>query len=137
MRRRIPQQQPVREEKVQEQLCNWIKIQYPKAIFTCDLSSGMRLTIGQAVKATKMRSSRALPDITAYEPRGKYFGLVLELKRKGTVIFKRDGALVADHHIREQHAMLERLRLLGYYAEFAIGIEDAMKQFNDYMNLKK
>lgn len=136
MRRKPRQLQSVKEEKIQEQFCEWIKIQYPNVIFSCDLSSGMKLTIGQAVKAKKMRSSRALPDFTASEPKGKYHGFHLELKRSGTVIFKKDGTLVADEHIREQHALLERLRIKGYYAEFAIGIEDAMKQFNNYMNQK-
>ena len=130
-------QTAVREEKIQEQFCQWIKIQYPKVIFSCDLSSGMKLTIGQSVKATKMRSSRGLPDFTAYEPKDKYCGFVLELKRKGVTIFKQDGNLVSDKHIQEQYVILQRLQVKGYYAEFAIGIEDAMNQFNKYMSLQK
>ena len=97
----------------------------------------MKLTIGQSVKATKMRSSRGLPDFTAYEPKDKYCGFVLELKRKGVTIFKQDGNLVSDKHIQEQYVILQRLQVKGYYAEFAIGIEDEMNQFNKYMTKQK
>lgn len=62
-----------------------------------------------------------------------YYGLFIELKREGTRIFKKDGTLVSDSHIREQYDMLEQLRKRGYAAEFAIGFEGAKKLIDDYM----
>lgn len=129
-------QTAVREEKIQEQICEWMKRQYPKVIFTCDLSSGMRLTIGQAVKATKMRSSRGLPDLMIFASRGQHKGLCLELKRKDIRIFKADGQMVSDPHIREQAAILERLKAEGYAALFSCGFENTVKIINEYLSHK-
>lgn len=136
MRRKQQQERIVREEKIQEQICNWMKIQYPRVIFTCDLSSGMRLTIGQAVKATKMRSSRGLPDLMIFEPRGPYSGMMLELKRKDKRVYKQDGQLIADPHVREQAEILKRLQVNGYCAMFACGFEQAAQFINRYLAIQ-
>jgi hypothetical protein len=63
----------------------------------------------------------------------KYAGLFIELKREGTRIFKKDGKLVADEHIREQYDMLHDLRARGYAADFACGFDEAKKLIDDYM----
>lgn len=127
----------VKEERMQIQVCNFLKRGYPHVIFTCDLSSGMKLTIGQAVKASKMRSGSGLPDLMIFEARGKYFGLMLELKRQGTNVFKKDGTIKSDQHLQKQNAILERLREKGYKAEFVEGIEDTVTEINYYMSLPK
>lgn len=58
-------------------------------------------------------------------------GMFLELKREGTRILKKDGKLVADQHIREQHALLVELERRGYAARFAVGFDQA-KQIIDW-----
>ena len=63
----------------------------------------------------------------------KKAGLMIELKKEGTRIFKKDGTLVADEHIREQFDMLEDLRRRGYAAEFGIGFENTKKIIDDYL----
>jgi hypothetical protein len=52
-----------KEEKVQIQICKYLHKFYPNVIFTCDLSSGMKLPIHIAAKNKQMRSSRGLPDL--------------------------------------------------------------------------
>ena len=68
------------EENLQIAVCNYLRAQYPKVLFNSDLS-GIKLTMGQAVKAKKLRSSKGFPDLVIYEPRGNYHALFLELKR--------------------------------------------------------
>lgn len=63
----------------------------------------------------------------------KYAGLMIELKRPGTRIYKKDGTLVADQHIREQFDVLEQLRKRGYVAEFACGFDEAKKIIDGYL----
>ena len=63
----------------------------------------------------------------------KHAGLMIELKKEGTRIFKKDGKLVSDEHIREQFDMLMDLRQRGYAAEFACGFDEAKKLIDDYM----
>lgn len=128
------------EENVQIEVCNYLRAKYPDVIFQCDLASGMKLPIHIAARHKKMRSSRGMPDLFIAKQKS-YFGgftriesgLFIELKRSGVKIFKKDGELVADEHIREQAAILERLRSNGYKAEFACGFEEAVKIIDEYL----
>ena len=63
----------------------------------------------------------------------KYAGLMIELKKAGTRIYRKDGRLVSDAHIREQFDMLEQLRQRGYKAEFACGFDEAKKIIDEYL----
>lgn len=125
-----------KEDKIQSQICKWLKMAYPQVIFTCDLSSGMKLTIGQAVKASTMRSSRGLPDLMIFEPKGPYKGAMIELKRKGVILYNRNGTTRSDKHLHEQNAILDRLKNKGYYAVFSCGFEETIRIINNYMALK-
>jgi hypothetical protein len=124
-----------REESIQLAVCTYLKLQYPDVIFTCDLSSGMKLTIGQSVKSAKMRSSRGLPDIMILEPRGegefRYCGLMIELKTEKAA--NKNGTVKQTDHTREQQEVLTRLEKKGYMAKFAIGFEQAKSIIDFYM----
>jgi hypothetical protein len=126
-----------KEEQIQIAVCNYLKLFYPDVIFTCDLSSGMKLTIGQSVKSAKMRSSRGLPDIMILEPRGegefRYCGLMIELKSEKAG--NKNGTVKATDHTREQAAILERLEKKGYMAKFAIGFAEAKNIIDFYLAL--
>ena len=140
------------ELELQAQVADYIRLRYPSVIFHSDFGSGIKLTMGQAIKQKRLNGGRrAWPDMFLAEPMARkidlskdspfdkatklvmYAGLFIELKREGTRIFKKDGKLVADEHIREQFDMLHDLRARGYAAEFAIGFEGAKKLIDDYM----
>lgn len=131
------------ELELQAQVADYIRLQYPNVIFHSDFGSGIKLTMGQAIKQKRLNGGRrAWPDIFIAETvvverkEGAYevlSGLFVELKREGTRIFKKDGKLVADEHIREQFDMLHDLRARGYAAEFACGFDEAKKLIDDYM----
>ena len=122
----------MKEENLQIAVSKYIRLKYPQVIFTSE-SSGLKLTIGQAVKAKKMRSERGLPDMIILEPKGKYCGLCLELKREDTTVFLKDGSISKSKHIQEQAAVLRALNDKGYYATFAVGIDEAMRVVDRYM----
>lgn len=124
-----------KEESIQLAVCTYLKLQYPDVIFTCDLSSGMKLTIGQAVKAAKMRSGRGLPDIMILEPRGegefRYSGLMIELKSEKAG--NKNGTVKQTDHVREQAEVLKALEKRGYMAKFAIGFSEAKSIIDFYL----
>lgn len=126
-----------REESIQIAVCAYLKNFYPDVIFTCDLSSGMKLTIGQSVKSAKMRSSRGLPDIMILEPRGegefRYCGLMIELKSEKAG--NKNGTVKQTDHVREQQEILNRLEKKGYMAKFAIGFSEAKSIIDFYLAL--
>ena len=138
-----------KEENVQMKVCEYLKDEYPDVIFTCDLSSGMKLPIHIAAKNKEMRSSRALPDLTIYELSKEYSsptkgpnpvryiktysGLVIEIKSEDTIIYKKDGTIRKNEHLEEQNEILRRLTEKGYKAVFGIGFEACKKIIDDYL----
>ena len=137
----------MREIDLQAQVADYLRLQYPDVIFHSDFGSGIKLTMGQAIKQKRMNGGRrSWPDMFVAKAKlmqtkdGMPFikhGLFLELKKDGVRILKRDGSYVADEHIREQAKMLESLEREGYEARFAVGLDQAKQIIDDYIGRKK
>ena len=135
------------ELELQTQVADYLRLQYPDVIFHSDFGSGIKLTMGQAVKQKRLNGGRrAWPDMFIAHPMisktkdGMPFawhGLFIELKKDGTRILKRDGSYIADEHIREQAKMLNALQRRGYQAYFAVGFSNAKEIIDDYLGRKK
>ncbi len=136
----------MKEETLQQQVADYLRLQYPKVIFHSDFGSGTKLTMGQAVRQKRLNGGkRAWPDMFIAEPIEvdfgqpswrRYAGLFIELKREKTRIWKKNGEFASDH-IREQYMMLEHLRERGYQAKFAVGFDEAKKIIDDYLGGKQ
>lgn len=133
-----------KEARIQVEVCEYIKKNYPDVIFQCDLASGMNLGKHIGGMNTRLRSSRGLPDLFIAHNKVKlkslgadkyenYNGLFLELKRDGKSPYLKSGKLSSNEHVQEQAAILERLRNQGYKAEFAVGYEEAVKIIDEYL----
>ncbi len=122
-----------KEETLQLQICRYLKIQYPNVIFMSD-ASGIRLTMGQAVKAKAMRSSKGQPDLFIAEPRGDYKGLFIELKKDGEdIAWALESSAKRYAHIKEQHSLLNELAKRDYQAVFGVGFEATKKIIDQYL----
>lgn len=143
------------ELELQAQVADYLRLQYPGVLFHSDFGSGIKLTMGQAIKQKRLQGGRrSWPDMFIAEPKNvkaeckvitdgdvieeahfleQKYGLFIELKKEGTRIFKKDGTLVSDAHICEQFDMLEQLRRRGYMAEFACGFDEAKKLIDEYL----
>ena len=122
------------EQDLHAMVCQYIRTQYTNVIFNSDMA-GVKLTIGQAKRSAKLRSSKGFPDIVIYEPRGGFHGLFLELKRDGVRIYNRYGE-PATEHIKEQHKILCKLDSLNYAAYFACGFDQAKQIIDEYLSEK-
>lgn len=123
-----------REESIQIRVVRYLAEAYPEVLFRADVAAGSFQSIGMAMKMKRLGgNSASWPDMFIAHPAKGYHGLFLELKREGATIFKKNGELVANEHVREQAATLEKLRGRGYAAEFAVGFEAAKKQIDDYL----
>lgn len=120
-----------KEESIQIQVCQYLAWQYPKLLWVCDFAAGIKMTIGQAVKAKKLRSCKGLPDIMIFKPNKIYHGLFLELKT--VTPYKKDGTLKSDEHLRTQKDVHRRLLYQGYYAMFVVGFDEAKELIDDYL----
>lgn len=130
-----------REHQLYQQIAEFMRYQYPDAIYRFDLAADLKLTMGQAAKHKALHPKRGYPDLFIAEPRlfeGKlYAGLFLELKADGNTPFKKDGGLKAGQHLQEQQEMLEQLRGRGYKAEFSIGFESTIDTIKRYLDERR
>lgn len=124
------------EQELQIAVCDYLKLQYPKAIFFSE-PSGLRVTMGQAMVLKRMRSFGKLPDLFIAYPNGKYHGMFIELKTTKTSPFLKDGSHSTNPHIQEQLKTLKTLYELGYAAVFGVGFDDTRKKIDDYFALQK
>lgn len=122
-----------KEEKMHQSVCHYLGYQYPGIVFISE-ASGIRVGKGMAIKLKKIRSNDTLPDLYILEPRGKYHGLVLELKTEEAHIYKKDGTLRSNEHVEAQNKTLKKLRDKGYYAVFAVGLDQAIEIIDNYMD---
>ncbi len=122
----------MKEESIQIQVCTYLKWQYPEVLFVCDFAAGIKLNMGQAVKASKMRSCKGLPDIMIFKPRREHLGLFIELKNKTP--FKKNRELKKDAHLEQQQSVIDRLNSEGYFATFSTGFDETKRLIDYYMS---
>lgn len=120
-----------KEYAIQCNIADYLRYQYPFAVFRSDLS-GIRLTMGQAVKAKRLQSSRAFPDMFILIARKGYHGMLGEIKVDRDEVYTKKHLLRQDEHIREQAEMIERLCKNGFFADFWLGFDDAKEKIDWY-----
>lgn len=121
------------EEALAFQLAQFMQYQHPDLIYHFDYGSGLRMSMGQAIKQKRL-NRRAFPDFfLAHPSKGKH-GLFLELKKAGTPVVLKDGTLTKNVHIREQAVVLRDLQKAGYEAQFAIGLNHAITLVEKYLD---
>lgn len=104
---------------------------YPELALLNGSLNGVRLTIGQAVKAKKQGMKRGFPDIQLPVTRGGYHGLFIELKikpyrnHKNKVIYPK----ISD----EQKWWIKELTRQGYRAVVCKGFDAAMIEILNYL----
>lgn len=147
------------EAELQQNVADYLRLEYPDVLFHSDYGSGVKLTKGQAVKQKRQNGGRrGWPDIFIAEPREAMFphrpgaiktpimiqhGLFLEFKKEGETLYpgqrakKRfksiDGKEYKSEHLMEQADICHQLRKAGYAAEFAIGFDEAKKTIDSYL----
>lgn len=122
------------EEGEQIALCDYIKLQYPNVVFTSD-HSGLRVTKGLQQKIKRLKSANGIPDLLILEARGGYCGLLIEMKATGVTVFRKNGMLRNDEHLRTQYKMLMELSGKGYFSGFCEGFDKAKEVVDWYMGL--
>lgn len=114
------------EAEEQERLFRWAEIQKYNdsriGLLKSDLS-GVRLSIGQAVKAKKQGMKKGYPDIFLPVSSKGFHGLFIELKRE-------KGGILSD----EQKTWLKQLVNQGYLAIVCKGSDEAINAIIDYLS---
>lgn len=109
----------------QKMLFEWAKVienKYPELKLLNASLNGVRLSIGQAMKAKRAGMKKGYPDIFLPVARGKYHGLFIELKIKG------------GYPTKEQKWWIDKLNKEGYKACVCYGFEEAKNVILNYLN---
>lgn len=109
------------EESHQLALCKWIKANYPDVLFRSDIQSSSN-------KSPYLQNLKQILDPYSGWPDVMVYGMNLGIE------MKRIGASINNDHFRNQAAMHERLRLLGWSIHVCFGAEEAKKVFLEYYN---
>lgn len=126
------------EKQLHKSICDYLHMQYPKVLFNTDMS-GIKLTIGQATQAKRLRSCSGFPDIVIYEQHtedGIYFNtnwLALFLEVKKETPYKKNGMLKKNKHLTDQWLILQRLNAKHYKAEFVWTFDMAKEIIDTYL----
>lgn len=126
----------MKEKKIQLLLGDWLKETYPDLIFKIDVADGMRLTIGQAMCAKRMRSAGKHCDLVISKPNSQYHGMFLEIKQSTEKVYTKKSKLRSSKHILCQLNMIARLLTLGYYADWGFGLQDCKDKIISYIDQK-
>ncbi len=137
------------EQRLQEAVIKYIKLQYPDVLIYVDSGAGLKMSIGNAKKRKRLAGHRGMPDIfickTRYKKWGEYedcvekiismktySGLFLELKAEGVKLKTKKGTFTTKH-LKEQAERIEQLREAGYYACFCVGFEEVKAIIDWYL----
>lgn len=111
------------EHVEQTKLVARVRSFYPDVIIAAVPNGGSR-DVREAVKLKAEGVLAGFPDLIVAEPRGRFHGLYVEMKRR------KAGRLEPD-----QREMLARLRARGYKTIVGRGVDDAWVQVEEYLNL--
>lgn len=128
------------EDQVYDSLAEYMRKVHPEVPYRFDFGAGLKMGFARAKQQKRIQHGRAWPDLFIAVPKlehdpyggGYYHGLFIEIKRPGTVVFKKDGSLRNDEHLQEQYEVIKQLRESGYAACFAVGFDECVKIIENY-----
>lgn len=129
----------MKEADIYKAYARYMGLVHPRVIYRFDYGAGTYLSKKQASEQKQINNCTGYPDLFIAKPCGGYHGAFIEVKREGNEPYlkseARRGQLKADPHVQEQAYMLDRLRKYGYYAEFAVGLDELIKITETYLKL--
>jgi len=127
------------EAQIYKAFARYMSIAHPRVIYRFDYGAGTYLSWKQSVEQKSINSLSGYPDLFIAKPCGVYYGAFFEIKKKGSDPYLKRGAkrgMLRDNvHLQEQADMLDRLRKYGYYAEFAVGLDELIELTEKYLKL--
>ena len=120
------------EKQLHKSICKYIKLQYKEVYFLSD-PSGLKMSIGMATELKATRSNHSQLDIIILEPNIKYKGLILEVKKSKSEVFKKDGQFRNTEHVTNQRNSIDHLIIKGYFAKYVFSLDEAIQVIKLYM----
>jgi len=113
------------EHNAQVALFQWAAIErrkWPELALLFAVPNGSNKSMAQAVKFKREGLKAGVPDVWLPVPRGKFNGLIIEMKKE------KGGTLS-----QEQRWWIDRLSERGYWVEVCRGLDAAIKTIEGYL----
>lgn len=129
------------EFKLQSQVCEYLRLQYPKVRFFSDTIAFVKLTLPQQMRNKKIQCDGfKMPDIVIFATRivdgERFSGLLIELKAETP--YKVDGyTLKKNEHVEAQSNELDNLASESYFTTFSWDFNMTKKIIDKYLNSQK
>ena len=120
------------EHQEQVSLVGKIRATLPDVLFYAVPNGGKR-HIKTAFDLGKEGVNSGVPDLCFCEPRGKYHGLYIEMKRRPKTLKSGKKSYAGISVSDNQKNFIQRLKDRGYKAEVCYGEDEAWKLLNDYL----
>tara|TARA_Y100001938_G_C7869937_1_gene319770 strand:+ start:132 stop:509 length:378 start_codon:yes stop_codon:yes gene_type:complete len=111
------------EENIQISIVDYLKLQYPNVLFTATMGGQFQRHYSQRLKAKRTGYLKGVSDLLIFEPKGRYCGLFIELKRDKKC-----------YPTAEQKQFISKASDRGYYATCAKGFEQCKDLIDKYLN---
>lgn len=124
------------EFNLHRQFANYVRAQYPHALFRSDLIALAKLPVHTASMMKQLNRARGWPDFVLFEPMHDFDGLVIEIKVSQADIFNKDMTIRAGKllHVLEQAANIEMLHQRGFVGGFFFGYDQCVEAMDTYMD---
>lgn len=123
------------EKQIALKVSAYLKDNHSNIVYRWDLSADIKLNKYQINLHARLQiKKRGYPDLFIAEPKKKFNGLYIELKKDTKEVYRKNGTLRQTKHIQEQFEMLEELNGKGYYAVFGCGYENTIDIIEEYLN---
>ena len=110
----------MKEYQLQKAVCNYLDLQ--GYLYCASMNGQYQKYQSQRNRAKATGMKRGVPDLFIYEPNKHYYGLAIELK------------VGYNKPTKEQLFWIEQLNKKGYKAVVCNGIDETLKQIQDYFN---
>ena len=121
----MPKQERLTEERVQINIVDYLRLQYPSALYTATMGGQFQRHYSQRLKAKRTGYLKGVSDLLIFEPNKTYYGLFIELKKDKK-----------SYPTKEQKIFRENALKRGYYAICCKGFDHCREVIDKYFNNK-
>ena len=114
-------QKRLTEERVQIDIVEYLKYQYPSCLFTATMGGQFQRHYSQRLKAKRTGYLKGVSDLLIFEPNETYNGLFIELKKDKKC-----------YPSKEQKIFIEKALNRGYYAICCKGFDHCREIIDKY-----
>jgi hypothetical protein len=123
------------EFNLRKKLCGWINDNYDGTLFVVDFAADLYLPIHIAKQRSDQSCIDKWLDLSIIEPRGGFFGLIIEIKTISHDVFLKDGSLSTAEHTQAQYHTIKKLCAHGYLALFGVGLDYCKSLITRYKDM--